>query len=98
MRYSMLKTAAVSPRVTVANPDKNAEVILSEIRKAAQEGAKIIVFPELCLSGYTCGDLFAQDALILACDRALKRILAETADLDAAIVLGLPVRGRTDAV
>ena len=94
MRYSMLKTAAVSPRVTVANPDKNAEVILSEIRKAAQEGAKIIVFPELCLCGYTCGDLFAQDALIAGCENALSRILCETKDLDAAVALGLPVRGR----
>ena len=88
--YGFVKVAACSPRVAVANPDQNAGYVLEAIAAAA--GAQVIVLPELCLSGYTCADLFHQDRLIRRCEAALGRILAETAGNPAVIALGMPVR------
>ena len=88
--YGFVKVAACSPRVAVANPDQNAGYVLEAIAAAA--GAQVIALPELCLSGYTCADLFHQDRLIRRCEAALGRILAETAGNPAVIALGMPVR------
>ncbi len=90
--YGLYKTAAVSPRVTVADPARNAASALAAIRQAAGQGAGLIVLPELHLSGYTCADLFFQDALLSGCERALAGMLEETRGLPAAWVVGLPVR------
>lgn len=87
-----VKVAALSPTVTVANPEKNAETALAAIKKAAAEGVQVMVLPELHLSGYTCGDLFQQDRLIARCEEALNRIRKETASIQALIAVGLPMR------
>ena len=90
--YGLYKAAAVSPRVTVADPEKNAASALTMIRQAAADGAGLVVLPELHLSGYTCADLFFQDALVLGCEKALEKMLEETKDLPAVWLIGLPVR------
>ena len=90
--YGLYKAAAVSPRVTVADPEKNAASALTMIRQAAADGAGLVVLPELHLSGYTCADLFFQDALVLGCEKALRQMLEETKDLPAVWLIGLPVR------
>ncbi|MBQ2775839.1 MAG: NAD(+) synthase [Clostridia bacterium] len=92
LNFGFVKTAAVSPRVTVANPDKNVDKMIEVIEKAAQTGAQVIALPELCISGYSCGDLFSQDRLIEACEKALKKLLLKTADIAALCVVGMPVR------
>ena len=63
MKHGFLKVAAVTPKIKVADPKYNAQVICEKLEEACIRGAKLIVFPELCLTGYTCGDLFLQDLL-----------------------------------
>ncbi len=90
--YGIYKTAALSPRVTVASPEKNADTALAMLHEAAAKGVGLAVLPELHLSAYTCADLFHQDALIHGCEKALARMLAETEKLSMVWVCGLPVR------
>lgn len=90
--FGFVKAAALSPRVTVANPEENVEKIIASIRSAADGGAQIIALPELCISGYTCSDLFSQDRLIESSERALQKLLESTADISALCIAGLPVR------
>ena len=92
MKDGFLKVAAVTPDVTVADTGKNTEALLMSIREAASAGAKLIVTPELSITGYTCGDLFLQETLLTAAEEALHTIAAETKDLDALIFVGLPIR------
>lgn len=91
MRQGFLKAAAVTPKLKVADTVFNREQICEGIRKASEEGAKVIVFPELCISGYTCGDLFLQERLLTSCREQLKEIAACTRDVDALIFVGLPI-------
>ena len=90
MKDGFIKVAAVTPKVRVADPEYNAEKIIEGIDSAMVEGAKIIVFPELVLSGYTCGDLLLQPALINACKRELKNTADYTSGLDVLVFAGLP--------
>lgn len=92
MKSGFIKVCAASPRVTVGGVQKNLENALTEIRIAAENKVKILVFPELYLSGYTCGDLFLQKTLTDACMNALATLCERTADLDMVICIGLPVR------
>ncbi|MCR4907698.1 MAG: NAD(+) synthase [Lachnospiraceae bacterium] len=94
MKDGWLKAAAVTPEVKVADPFFNAGEIIRASREAAERGAKLIAFPELSLSGYTCGDLFLQETLLKGCLEALERIRKETASIDALIILGLPFEYR----
>ena len=64
MQHGFVKVAAVTPEIKVGDPYYNAEQICNGIDEAEQKGAKIIVFPELCLTGYTCQDLFLQETLL----------------------------------
>ena len=64
MEQGFVKVAAVTPKIRVADPVYNRTVICECMEKACGEGAKIILFPELCLTGYTCGDLFLQQLLL----------------------------------
>ncbi len=91
MRDGFVKVAAVTPRVAVANPEENARAIIEGVKKAGGEGAKVIVFPELSITGYTCGDLFWQDELLFGAERALVSIVKETAGVDALCFAGLPL-------
>lgn len=92
MKHGYIKVAALSPEIRVADCDYNVRTILSSVEKAAKEGAKIIVLPELSLTGYTCGDLFLQDALLSGATAALKTFVEGTEDLDALLFVGLPLR------
>ncbi len=92
MRDGFIKVAAATPKIKVADCGYNASEIIRLCREAAALGVKILVFPELCVTGYTCGDLFLQDTLIEAAAGALARIAQDTAELDMLIALGCPVR------
>ena len=90
MEHGFIKVAAVTPDVRVADCIYNTEETCKKMKEAAQAGAKIIVFPELNITAYTCGDLFFQDALLRAAKQGLSRIVRESAGLDALIFVGLP--------
>ena len=92
MRDGFVKAAAATPKIKVADCDGNATEIIRLCKEASGLGVKILVFPELCVTGYTCGDLFLQDTLIDAAWEALSRIAEETEKLDMLIAVGLPVR------
>ena len=90
MRDGFIKTAAVTPDIRVADCEYNAEQICKNMRMAAEGGAKIIVFPELCITGYTCEDLFWQEVLLDGAKEALLTIVKESRQVDALIFVGLP--------
>ena len=93
MQDGFIKVASITPRVRVADVAFNVESCLAAIEEAAgNRGAKVVVLPELCITGYTCEDLFWQDALLDAAERGLVSLAARTADVDALLLLGLPVR------
>ena len=91
MRNGFIRAAALLPRVKVADPGYNKERICELVRQAAEQGVKIMVFPELCITGYTCGDLFYQELLLREAKKALFEIAEMTRDLDAVVFVGLPV-------
>lgn len=90
MYYGFIKVACVSPRLQVANTSFNAKNIIDEAIKAANNGAKVIVFPELSISGYTCGDLFFQQTLLQNAEKSLTNIIEQTKDIKSIVVVGLP--------
>ena len=90
MKHGFVKTAAVTPKIQVAQPEYNGTEIIRLMKEAAGHGAKIIVFPELCITGYTCGDLFLQELLLTSAKETLFRIADETKDIDALVFVGLP--------
>lgn len=90
MKDGFIKVAAATPQIQVANVAYNTEQIRSMIEEAAEEGAKIIVFPELCVTGYTCGDLFTQEILLRQAKNALGRLAEATREKEALIFVGLP--------
>lgn len=92
MKTGFIKVSAVSPRVAVANVDKNLENAIEAVRRESESKSQLIVFPELYLSGYTCADLFLQDTLIYACRDALIKFCENTAYSPAVICIGLPIR------
>ena len=96
--YGYVRVAALSPQIRVADPDYNKASIVEAIRRAAGAGASVIVLPELCVTGYTCGDLFLQDTLLKGAEEALLFIAAETAQLQALCLVGLPVRARSGSL
>ena len=89
--YGFIKVAAAIPAVKVANCVYNAQEMEKLIRQAAGAGARVVVFPELSLTGYTCGDLFLQPALIRAAEAALADLLRRTATEDIVFIAGCPV-------
>ena len=92
MRDGFIKVAAGTPRIKVADCDHNAGQIVALMEAAAAQGVKVLALPELCVTGYTCGDLFLQDTLLDGAERALGRILEETRELDMVTALGMPIR------
>jgi NAD+ synthase (glutamine-hydrolysing) len=90
--FGFLRVAAACPPVRVADPEANAETTLEFVARAADRGAQVVVFPELGLTGYTCGDLFfSLTTLVSGAERALERVLRETARRSTVLVAGLPV-------
>lgn len=90
MKDGFIKVATASPALRVADCDYNESQIIADIKKAVNKGVKVLVFPELCISGYTCGDLFLQDTLLVGCVDTLARIIESTKELDILYVLGMP--------
>ena len=91
MYYGFIKTACASPELKVADCTFNANQIIEEAQNASKKGASIIVFPELCITSYTCGDLFFQQTLQKAAENQLQEICSKTSKLNSLIFVGLPV-------
>ena len=91
MRHGFIKVAAATPDIRVADVDYNKGQIIKQMDEAAEAGAKIIVFPELCITGYTCSDLFLQDILLNSAKKALVKIAEHTKNLDALVFVGVPI-------
>ena len=90
MRQGFVKAAAVTPKIKVADTKYNAELILDMMKESTRQGAKIVGFPELCLTVYTCQDLFLQERLLQGAKDALMKLVKESASLDAIFFVGLP--------
>ena len=91
MQDGFVKIAAATPDLRVADCAYNASEIVKLAKQAAAKGAHLVVFPELCLTGYTCGDLFLQRTLLDGALAALDTVRRETAELNVAVVVGLPL-------
>ncbi|HAL63768.1 MAG TPA: NAD(+) synthase, partial [Clostridiales bacterium] len=91
MKYGFLKVCAVTPEIKVADCEFNKKSILEAIQKAYEKRVKLAVFPELCITGATCGDLFLQGTLLNAAKKAVSFIAENTRDMDILCVLGAPV-------
>lgn len=89
--YGLFRCAVAVPSVHLANPVANSASHLEILKKAGAEGCQLVVFPELGLSGYTCGDLFFQETLLDAVERALLELATKSANLPSAVV-GFPLR------
>lgn len=94
MIHGFIKTAAVSPALRVADPEYNAAEIIRAVQEAGRAGAKIIVFPELSITGYTCHDLFLQEKLLMEAEKQLLNIAASTEGHDELVFVGLPLERR----
>jgi len=92
MKYGLIKVAAAIPGIRVADVEYNVQQIESLIAKAEGQGTEVLVFPELCLTGYTCQDLFRQQLLNDKAEEGLLMLLDFTRKLDVISVVGLPVR------
>ena len=86
-----VRVAVVSPELRVADVDFNAQAIVAAMREAAGQGCQLAVFPELCITGYSCGDLFYQSALLDGAKAALDPIRRAALDTRCAAVVGLPL-------
>lgn len=93
-KYGYLRVAAAYPRVALADPATNSVRISEMITSLSKKGARLIVFPELCLTGYTCGDLFNQPVLLDAALRQLGFLQQVTKESHVTAVVGIPVRHR----
>ena len=90
MNYGFVKTAVVTPKIRVADVTHNGAEIEKLMIEASKAGARIIVFPELCLTGYTCGDLFSQELLIAGAKKELVRLLEISKNVSGLVFVGLP--------
>ena len=90
--FEYMRVAAAAPSLKVADPNYNVKEIASISVKAAEENIRVLVFPELSISAYTCQDLFKQKTLIKECEEALKYLMEETKYLNILIAVGMPVR------
>lgn len=94
MKDGFIKTAAAAPELRVADPKYNAEKIVECIEKARGEGVKVLTFPELAITGATCGHLYYQRFLTDAAMDGLKRVVMATEGSDMLVIVGLPLAAR----
>lgn len=94
MKDGFIKVAAVTPKIRVADPLYNEKKIMEKIEEAEEQRAMVVVFPELCITGYTCGDLFLMEPLLEEAKEALIRIAKDTAGKNMLVFVGLPVAYR----
>ena len=90
MRHGFVKVAAATPDIRVADVAYNVEQIKKQMDEADEQGAKVVVFPELCLTGYTCGDLFGQAILLKTVKEGLKELTEYTKEKDGLYFVGAP--------
>ena len=91
MKDGFIKVAAATPKIKLADPAYNTEEILKIIDETEKNGASILVFSELTISGYTCGDLFLQQPLLTECKNQLLRIVKATENKSMLVVVGCPI-------
>ena len=88
--FDFYRVAAICPKVMVADASYNVDEILKKLEDAYQENVAVIAFPELAVTGYSCQDLFFQQALIRAAGEGLSRILSATSGHESAVIVGAP--------
>ena len=91
MKNGFVKVAAATPDIRVADVEFNTQNIINVMEEAQKNGAKILVFPELCVTGYTCSDLFDHSVLLKASRKALLEIAENTNDKDMLVFVGAPL-------
>ena len=91
MKNGFVKVAAATPDIRVADVEFNTQNIINAMEEAQKNGAKILVFPELCVTGYTCSDLFDHSVLLKASRKALLEIAENTNDKDMLVFVGAPL-------
>ena len=91
MKNGFIKVAAATPDIRVADVEFNTQNIINAMEEAQKNGAKILVFPELCVTGYTCSDLFDHSVLLKASRKALLEIAENTNDKDMLVFVGAPL-------
>ncbi|MDE6667155.1 MAG: NAD(+) synthase [Clostridia bacterium] len=92
MQHGFIKVCAATPEMRVADVDFNTQKMIEAIKESSAHGSQLTVFPELCVCGYTCGDLFNQTTLIKACENALSKIAEATNEIDTLVFVGAPIR------
>ncbi|MCD8067400.1 MAG: NAD(+) synthase, partial [Lachnospiraceae bacterium] len=90
MKDGFVKVAAVTPKIKVADTDYNTLNSIVEALEAYRQGAGVIVLPELCITGYTCQDLFEQETLLQGALKGLREFIAATGGSRALFFIGLP--------
>ncbi|NLO09074.1 MAG: NAD(+) synthase [Clostridiales bacterium] len=94
MKHGFIRVAATTPHIRLADCSYNAEQIINIIKIAEEKEIKLLVFSELCVTGYTCGDLFLQDILLRRAMEQVKRIAETTVDKELVTVIGFPYENR----
>ncbi len=94
MKDGFIKVAACTPEIKVADVEFNVSKIIGQINECKEKGVKLAVFPELCVTGYTCQDLFFQDALLDKAMEGVVKIAIATKGLDMLVAAGCPVRAK----
>lgn len=91
MDYGFVKVASATPEIKVADCIYNTDAVMKLWLQAEEQGCQLVVFPELVLTGYTCGDLFLQPVLLNGCLAGLKKLIDASADLQSVAVVGAPL-------
>jgi len=91
MRHGFIKVAAAAPVIKVADADYNADRVIECINSAEERGVKLLVYPELTLTGCTCGDIITHQVVLDGAKRALKKVVEATVGKDMLVIVGLPV-------
>ena len=92
MKFGFVKVACCSPEIKVADTAFNANAVIESINKCDEINAQLIVFPELCLTGATCGDLFFSSVLLESAKTALKKVVLATENKKAIVFVGMPIK------
>ncbi len=92
MKHGFIKVCAATPNIRVADVEFNTEQIIKAIKNSSEMGSMLTVFPELCICGYTCGDLLMQDVLLNAAEKAIEKISEATKGVKTLVFIGAPVR------
>lgn len=91
MGYGFVKAAALAPKIRVADTKHNTQEIIRLMKEAWENGARILVFPELCITGYTCGELFLQELLLRRAKEALLAVVEASEGMDGLFFVGVPL-------